>query len=130
MALARGDVGVDLLYQSRQTAGELEAVADPSLARLLPRHPPTGAVWAWVGGLGGAAVLWAFYWIAKMTDAYVWEGSFNPGRLFVVWGLLYFGITVVLMLISDSAKAAYGSTARAPRRRILSRSARRCSPAT
>ena len=53
-----------------------------------------------------------FYLIARLVDAYVWEGTFRIGSLLWTYALLYFGSVNLWWIASDSIKRAYGSPSR------------------
>ncbi len=87
---------------------------DPDRFWVRDEHPPVGGLWKAFGALGGAAVVYGFYLIGKITEGYVWEGTFHFENLLWLYMLFLFGIDAVWRVIRDVPKKAYGSTARSP----------------
>ena len=77
--------------------------------RALPAGPITSGWSLAFVAIGIAGVISAFGVAAQFIAAFVWEGSFSLGRLFVsVYPLLFFGLMLLLRVIREQAGPALG----------------------
>lgn len=103
-----------LSYRRRAAKLSWKQLYDPDAASRLQwaRHPTSAAVRLAVGIVGAAGFIGGLVFVALMTEAYVWEGTYRFLDLLAVYPLFFFSTMSLRRVIHDSLGKAPASSAR------------------